>query len=64
MSTLTFKQKQRLARRNLTRDEIRNGTSIFDSEYWLKRKIKREDAAKKRDEARHVMAIRRKADIH
>lgn len=41
MSKLTFAQKKKLARRLITKQEIAQGISIWDSKAWLKRKTMR-----------------------
>jgi len=49
---MTHKQKQRLARRKLTREEITNGVSIFQSEFWLNRAMKIRERVLKTEENR------------
>lgn len=49
---MTHRQKQRLARKNMTKIEIMDGVSIFQSNFWLERAIKIQERVKQTERNR------------
>jgi hypothetical protein len=56
---MTHRQKQRLARRKRTREEIANNVSIFQTIFWLNRAMEiRERVLKTEENRKHGKSIR------
>jgi len=49
---MTHRQKQRLARRKRTREEIVNNVSIFQTEFWLNRAMEIREKVRKTEKSR------------
>ncbi len=57
---LTHKQKIKMARGMRTHEEIKKGTSLFQTEAWLERSSNRALKAKQQKEDAHTRALARK----
>lgn len=59
---MKHKDKVKLARKLITREEIKNRVSIWDSKAWEVRKQARHEKAKQLNLTRHSWALARKAE--
>jgi len=50
---MTHRQKQRLARKKMTKEEILNRVSMFQSDFWLERGMKIRERVLKTEENRN-----------